>query len=50
MILYKLSNIRDLFGHKIDLQIVKSNPICRIVRDEDEDAARGTLADHADHH
>lgn len=30
MILYGIDNIRDLFGHKVDLDLIKSNPICRI--------------------
>ncbi|KAG6546289.1 hypothetical protein Mapa_012329 [Marchantia paleacea] len=30
MILYNIDNIRDLFGHKVDLEKVKSNPICRL--------------------
>eukprot|EP00475_Leptophrys_vorax_P035336 TRINITY_DN5810_c0_g1_i4.p1 TRINITY_DN5810_c0_g1~~TRINITY_DN5810_c0_g1_i4.p1 ORF type:complete len:535 (+),score=37.11 TRINITY_DN5810_c0_g1_i4:119-1606(+) len=30
MILYHIDNIRDLFGHKVDLKLIKSNPICRL--------------------
>lgn len=30
MIKYGLSNIRELVGHKVDLAIVRSNPICRL--------------------
>ncbi|GAB2267464.1 hypothetical protein Dimus_002447 [Dionaea muscipula] len=30
MILYGIDNIRDLFGHKVDLGLIKRNPICRI--------------------
>ena len=30
MILYGINNIRDLFGHKVDLQMIKTNPICRL--------------------
>lgn len=30
MILYGVDNIRDLFGHKVDLGLVKKNPICRL--------------------
>lgn len=30
MIRYGLSNIRELFGHKIDLQMVYNNPICQL--------------------
>lgn len=28
MILYGINNIRDLFGHKVDLKLIRSNPIC----------------------
>ena len=30
MIKYGLSNIRDLVGHRVDLAVVQSNPICRL--------------------
>lgn len=30
MIKYGVSNIRDLFGHKMDLDAIQRNPICRI--------------------
>jgi len=30
MIKYKLDNIRDLCGHRVDLQMVATNPICRL--------------------
>ena len=30
MILYGVDNIRDLFGHRVDLDMMKTNPICRI--------------------
>mmetsp|Transcript_22835 Transcript_22835/g.40650 ORF Transcript_22835/g.40650 Transcript_22835/m.40650 type:complete len:497 (-) Transcript_22835:180-1670(-) len=30
MILYGIDNIRDLFGHKMSLNVVKKNPICRL--------------------
>uniref|UniRef100_A0A7R9V8F0 phenylalanine--tRNA ligase n=1 Tax=Chlamydomonas euryale TaxID=1486919 RepID=A0A7R9V8F0_9CHLO len=30
MILYGIDNIRDLFGHKVSLSVVKRNPICRL--------------------
>jgi len=30
MIKYGISNIRDLIGHKIDLEMVQRNPICRL--------------------
>jgi phenylalanyl-tRNA synthetase alpha chain len=30
MILYGIDNIRDLFGHKVSLGMVRKNPICRL--------------------
>ncbi|EEF50874.1 phenylalanine--tRNA ligase alpha subunit, cytoplasmic [Ricinus communis] len=30
MILYGIDNIRDLFGHKVDLSLMKKNPLCLI--------------------
>uniref|UniRef100_A0A1D1YB38 phenylalanine--tRNA ligase n=1 Tax=Anthurium amnicola TaxID=1678845 RepID=A0A1D1YB38_9ARAE len=30
MILYGIDNIRDLFGHKVDLNLIEHNPICRL--------------------
>lgn len=30
MIKYGVKNIRDLFGHKVDLKAIQSNPICRL--------------------
>jgi phenylalanyl-tRNA synthetase alpha chain len=30
MILYGVDNIRDLFGTKVNLSMIKSNPICRL--------------------
>lgn len=30
MILYGIDNIRDLFGHKVSLTTVQTNPLCRI--------------------
>ncbi|KAG5547911.1 hypothetical protein RHGRI_013558 [Rhododendron griersonianum] len=30
MILYGVDNIRDLFGPKVDLSLIKKNPLCRI--------------------
>uniref|UniRef100_A0A6N2L5N1 phenylalanine--tRNA ligase n=1 Tax=Salix viminalis TaxID=40686 RepID=A0A6N2L5N1_SALVM len=30
MILYGINNIRDLFGHKVDLGLIKKNPLCLI--------------------
>jgi len=29
MIKYHISNIRDLLGHKVDINFIKKNPICR---------------------
>lgn len=33
MIKYGLNNIRDLYGHKVDIKMVKENPICRMDRE-----------------
>ncbi|XP_015187509.1 PREDICTED: phenylalanine--tRNA ligase alpha subunit isoform X1 [Polistes dominula] len=33
MIKYGLNNIRDLVGHKIDLEMVYNNPLCRLSKD-----------------
>mmetsp|Transcript_44755 Transcript_44755/g.105374 ORF Transcript_44755/g.105374 Transcript_44755/m.105374 type:complete len:91 (+) Transcript_44755:1344-1616(+) len=41
MILYGIDNIRELFGHKIDLKKIEDNPICQIVKD---DVDMGTTA------
>ena len=30
MIKYGINNIRDLVGHKVDLDMVQKNPLCRI--------------------
>jgi phenylalanyl-tRNA synthetase alpha chain len=30
MIMYNVSNIRDLFGHKVKLEMIKKNPITRV--------------------
>lgn len=30
MIKYGIDNIRDLVGHKVDFEMVYSNPICRL--------------------
>lgn len=30
MIKYGIKNIRDLFGHKVDLDAIQSNPLCRL--------------------
>ena len=32
MIKYKIDNIRDLVGHKVNLDMVKKNPLCRIIK------------------
>ena len=39
LILYGIDNIRDLFGHKVDLQMIKSNPVCRLGMDKPQQAA-----------
>jgi len=33
MIKYGISNIRDLMGHKVDIGMVQTNPICRLDKD-----------------
>ena len=30
MILYGIDNIRDLIGPKVDLEMCRQNPICRV--------------------
>ncbi|KAM5573030.1 phenylalanine--tRNA ligase alpha subunit, cytoplasmic [Rosa sericea] len=30
MILYEIDNIREMFGHQVDLGFIKRNPICRL--------------------
>lgn len=30
MIKYGINNIRDLVGHKVNMQMVYDNPICRL--------------------
>ncbi|KAL0029600.1 hypothetical protein WJX79_007324 [Trebouxia sp. C0005] len=30
MILYGIDNIRDLFGHKVSLNLIRKNPLCRL--------------------
>lgn len=30
MIKYGFSNIRDLVGHKVDLDLIQNNPVCRL--------------------
>ena len=31
MILYGIDNIRDLIGPKVDLEMCRANPICRVI-------------------
>jgi phenylalanyl-tRNA synthetase alpha chain len=31
MILYGINNIRDLIGPKVDLEMCRQNPICRVI-------------------
>jgi len=33
MIKYGLNNIRELVGHRLDLDMVSKNPICRLDKD-----------------
>jgi len=40
MIKYKIDNIRDLVGHRVNLDMVKKNPICRIDKAGDPDDRR----------
>jgi len=40
MIKYKIDNIRDLVGHRVNLDMVKRNPICRIEKAGDPDERR----------
>jgi phenylalanyl-tRNA synthetase alpha chain len=30
MIRYGIKNIRDLFGHKVDVAMIKKNALCRL--------------------
>lgn len=30
MIKYGIDNIRDMVGHKVNLQMVQDNPVCRL--------------------
>jgi phenylalanyl-tRNA synthetase alpha chain len=30
MIKYGIDNIRELLGHKVDLEMIKANPVCRL--------------------
>ncbi|KAI9592635.1 tRNA synthetases class II core domain (F)-domain-containing protein [Syncephalis fuscata] len=39
MIKYGIDNIRDLIGHKIDLELIQSNPICRLDKSSNKDKA-----------
>lgn len=45
MILYGLDNIRDLFGTKVNLSIIKSNPVCRLNVDAKEPAEGAKAAE-----
>jgi len=38
MIKYKIDNIRDLVGHKVNLKMVQENPLCRLDKNNDETA------------
>merc|ERR1719474_684892 len=40
MIKYKIDNIRDLVGHRVNLDMVKKNPICRIEKAGDAEERR----------
>jgi phenylalanyl-tRNA synthetase alpha chain len=42
MIKYAVDNIRDLMGHKVDLEMIKRNPLCRL--DDQKDHAAEALA------
>merc|ERR1719219_1737668 len=35
MIKYKIDNIRDLVGHKVNLKMVQDNPLCRLDKNSD---------------
>ena len=37
MIRYGISNIRELFGHKINLSMVYKNPICQLEQKKQEE-------------
>ena len=47
MIHYELSNIRDLFGHKVPLSSTKNNKICYIVPGDSEANADADEGDSA---
>jgi len=36
MIKYKIDNIRDLVGHKVNLKMVQENPLCRLDKSNDD--------------
>lgn len=40
MIKYRIDNIRNLFGHKVDLGMTKNAPICRFEDAEEEEKAK----------
>ena len=37
MILYGINNIRDLIGPKVDLEMCRQNPICRVIAAEEKE-------------
>jgi phenylalanyl-tRNA synthetase alpha chain len=37
MILYDIDNIRDLIGPKVDLEMCRRNPICRVIAATNEE-------------
>ena len=40
MIKYRIDNIRNLFGHKVDLSMTKNAPICRFETGEEEEEGK----------
>lgn len=40
MIKYRIDNIRNLFGHKVDMGMTKNAPICRFEMADEEDGAK----------
>lgn len=38
MIKYRIDNIRNLFGHKVDMGMTKNAPICRFEEKEEAKA------------
>ena len=47
MILYGVDNIRDLFGTRVNLSMIKSNPLCRLVVDHSTTTAGSQAQDAA---